>query len=185
MEKSKLGPQTLLYPMPAVLVGSLVKGKPNFMTAAWCAIAAHKPPTISVAIHKSRYTLKGINEDKSFSINIPNRKLVEEVDFCGLYTGAKHDKSEIFNVFYGTLKTAPLIEECPINLECKLTNSLDVGSHIIVVGEIIETFVNNDCLSKGKPDPRKIDPIMYITSVRKYCVLGDYIADAFSIGRKK
>ena len=184
MKKKSLGPQTLLYPMPAVLVGSLVEGKPNFMTAAWCGIAAHKPPAICVAIHKSRYTLKGINENETFSINIPNRNIVEKVDFCGTHTGLKHDKSKIFNVFYGNLKTAPLAEECPVNLECKLINSLDVGSHMLVVGEIIDTFINEDCLVEGKPDPKRIDPLIYATSARKYCVLGDYIADAFNIGKK-
>jgi len=67
MEKIRLGPQTFLYPMPAVLVGATVNGKPNFMTAAWCAIAAYKPPAISVAIRKVRYTLKGVQEHGSFS----------------------------------------------------------------------------------------------------------------------
>ena len=67
MSKTKLGPQTLLYPMPAVLVGSIVDEKPNFMTAAWCGIACKKRPAISVAIRNSRYTLKGIEEKRSFS----------------------------------------------------------------------------------------------------------------------
>jgi flavin reductase (DIM6/NTAB) family NADH-FMN oxidoreductase RutF len=100
MSKTKLGPQTLLYPMPAVLVGSLVDGKANFMTAAWCGIACMKPPAISVAIRSSRHTLKGIEEKRSFSINVPSTELVKKVDYCGIYSGAKKDKSMLFEVFY-------------------------------------------------------------------------------------
>ena len=161
MSKTKLGPQTLLYPMPAVLVGSVVDGKPNFMTAAWCGIACMKPPALSVAINHTRHALKGIQEEKAFSINVPSTELVKEVDFCGIYSGKNKDKSGMFEVFYGDLQTAPLIRECPINLECKMTHSLDLGSHSLVVGEIIETHIDEDCLKDGKPDPQKMIPLSF------------------------
>ncbi|MBE9574259.1 MAG: flavin reductase, partial [Proteobacteria bacterium] len=83
MEKIKLGPQTFLYPMPAVLVGAMVDGKPNFMTAAWCGIAAYEPPAIAVAIRKERYTLKGVREHGTFSINVASSSMVKKVDYCG------------------------------------------------------------------------------------------------------
>jgi flavin reductase (DIM6/NTAB) family NADH-FMN oxidoreductase RutF len=101
MKKVKLGPQTLLYPMPAVLVGALVNGKSNFMTAAWCGIVASTPPSISVGLRPERYTLKGISNQGTFSINIPSASIVEKVDYCGIYSGHKVDKSQIFNVEYG------------------------------------------------------------------------------------
>ncbi len=185
MKKKRLGPKTLLYPMPAVLIGSMVQDKPNFMTAAWCGIAAHTPPAISVAIQKSRYTLRGINENRCFSVNIANSKLLKKVDYCGLHTGLKHDKSKIFEVFYGDLEKAPMVEECAVNLECKLINSIELESHMLIVGEIVETFINEDCLKGGKPDPKKIDPLIYAPEIRKYCTLGEYIGDAFSIGKKE
>jgi len=86
MEKIKLGPQTLLYPMPAVLVGANVDLKANFMTAAWCGIAASSPPAISVALQKVRHTLKGIHEQGTFSINVPSTSLARKVDYCGIYS---------------------------------------------------------------------------------------------------
>ena len=184
MSKTKLGPQTLLFPMPAVLVGSLVEGKPNFMTAAWCGIACMKPPAISVAINNTRHTLKGIKEKGTFSINVPSTKQVMQVDFCGIYSGKKKEKSEIFDVFYGDLETAPLIGECPVNLECKVIQSLDLGSHSLVVGEILETHVNGDCLTDGKPDPEKIDPLVYLTSAGKYARIGKVVAKAFEVGKE-
>ena len=184
MSKTKLGPQTLLYPMPAVLVGSLVDGKPNFMTAAWCGIACMKPPALSVAINHTRHTLKGVQEEKTFSINVPSTELVKQVDFCGIYSGKKKDKSGMFEVFYGDLETAPLIRECPINLECKMTHSLDLGSHSLVVGEIIETHVDEDCLTDGRPDPEKIDPLIFLPAVQRYGKLGELIANAFKVGKE-
>jgi flavin reductase (DIM6/NTAB) family NADH-FMN oxidoreductase RutF len=183
MDKKKFGPQTLLYPMPAVLVGANINEKPNFMTAAWCAIAAHKPPAVSVAIRKERYTLEGVRENGTFSINVPSSDMVKKTDYCGVYSGKKNDKSQIFKVFYGDLTTAPLIQECPLNLECKVIHYLDLGSHTLVVGEIIETYLSEDCLTDGKADPAKIDPLIFITSIRKYHRLGDEIASAFKVGK--
>ncbi|NTV38267.1 MAG: flavin reductase family protein, partial [Anaerolineales bacterium] len=92
-----------------------------------------------VGIQPVRYTIKGIREHGTFSINIPSVKTAKMVDYCGLYSGKKKDKSHIFRTFYGTLETAPLIDECPVNLECAVKHSLDLGSHILFVGEIVET----------------------------------------------
>ena len=185
MEKVKLGPQTLLFPMPAVLVGANVNEKPNFMTVAWCGIAAFKPPAVSLALRKDRYTLIGVNEKKAFSVNVASAGLAQKVDHCGIYSGKNRDKSNVFDVFYGTLETAPLIKECPVNLECKVIHSLDLGSHTLVVGEIVETFVTEDCLTDGKPDPEKIDPIVYTPGALTYQRLGEVIGKAFSIGKDR
>ena len=172
MDKIKFGPQTLLYPMPAALVGANVNDKPNFMTAAWCGIAAYKPPAISVALRKERYTLKGIRENGTFSVNVSSSDMVKKTDFCGVYSGKKTDKSQIFKTFYGELKTAPLNQDCPVNLECKAIHYLDLGSHTLVVGEIIETYISEDCLTDGKADPVKIDPLIYAPGTLKYHRLG-------------
>ena len=126
MEKIKLGSQTLLYPMPAVLAGANVNEKPNLMTAAWCGIASHEPPAVAVAVCKNRYTLEGIRKNETFSINVPSSDMTKKTDYCGLYYGKNNDKSQIFKIFYGALKTAPLIQECPVNLECKVIHYLDL-----------------------------------------------------------
>jgi flavin reductase (DIM6/NTAB) family NADH-FMN oxidoreductase RutF len=172
MEKSKLGPQTLLYPMPAVLVGAMVGEKPNFMTAAWC-----------VALQKIRHTLKGIKEHDTFSINVPSTTIAKQVDYCGIYSGKKRDKSELFNVFFGVLKTAPLIQECAVNLECQVIHTLDLKSHELVIGEIIETYVTKDCVTDEKPDPEKIDPLIYTPGVMQYQRLGEIVGKAFHMGK--
>ncbi len=183
--KKAIGPQTLLYPMPAVLVGAQVKGKPNFMTAAWCGIVASSPPAISVAVRPARFTLEGISANNTFSINVPSANLATKVDFCGIYSGHKIDKSQIFKVDYGDLNTAPLIQECPVNLECRVIHSLKLGSHILFIGEITETYINEDCLTDDKADPAKIDPLIYTTGAGQYHRLGEVVGQAWEIGKKK
>jgi flavin reductase (DIM6/NTAB) family NADH-FMN oxidoreductase RutF len=184
MTKVKLGPQTLLYPMPAALIGAQVAGKANFLTVAWCAIAAHQPPSVAAAINRSRYTLEGITSNRTFSVNIPSTDLVKQVDYCGLYSGRRRDKSNVFTIFYGTLKTAPMVEDCPLNLECAVTNTMDVGSHVLVVGKIVETYLREDCLREGNADPEKIDPLIYVPGATEYRSLGQLVAPAFDVGKE-
>lgn len=184
MEKNKLGPEPLIMPMPALVVGANVNEKPNFMIASWCGIAAFKPPAVTVAMNKARYTLRGIRENGTFSVNVPSCGIIKKTDYCGIYSGRKKDKSQIFKTFYGELKTAPLIEECPINLECKVLHCLDMKTHLLIIGEIIETYVSKGCLTDGKVDPRKVDPPVYIRSTMKYHRLGEVLSSAFNVGRE-
>jgi len=95
------------------------------------------------------------------------------------------DKSQTFEIFYGEPKAAPLIIECPLNLEYKDIYYLDLGSHTLVVGEIIETYLAEDCLTNGKADPGKIDPLIFIASTRNYHRLGEVLAPAFKIGKEQ
>ena len=187
MTKVTLGPQTLIYPMPALLIGANVDGKPNFMTAAWCGIANGEPPMISVAIRHSRHTHKGIRQNMTFSVNVPSTDLVKEADYCGLASGARVNKVEVcnFSVFYGRLSNAPLIEQCPVNLECRVVHILNLGSHSLFVGRIEETHVSESCLTDGKPDVDKIKPFIYTTDPAiHYQAFGEVIAKAFSIGKQ-
>jgi len=187
MGKILMGPQTLIYPMPALLVGANVDDKPNFMAVAWGGIANSEPPMISVAIRHQRYTLRGIRQNLTFSVNVPSIDMVRETDYCGLTSGSKVNKVEVcqFKVFYGKLDNAPLIEQCPINLECKVVHILDLGSHSLIVGRIEETHISESCLTDGKQDINKIKPFAYIPApARQYQALGEIIAKAYSIGKE-
>ncbi len=185
MDKVLLGAVNLTYPWPALLIGANVDGKPNFMTAAWCGIANSEPPMISVAIRSSRYTHKGIRQNKAFSVNVPSIDLVVETDYCGTVSGAEADKVAAcrFKVFYGKLESAPLIEQCPVNLGCRVVHALELGSHTLFVGQIEETHVSKDCLTDGKPDVDKIKPIIYVAGPsRRYQAFGEIVGRAFEIG---
>ncbi|HOI95609.1 MAG TPA: flavin reductase family protein [Syntrophobacter fumaroxidans] len=187
MKKITLGPQTLIYPMPAFLIGADVGGKPNFMTAAWSGICNSSPPMVTAALQHHRYTLKGIRENGTFSLNVPSVDQVKETDYCGIVTGAKEDKAAVcgFKVFYGKLKGAPLIEQCPVNLECRVVHTLNLGSHTLLVGLIEEVHVSEGCVTGGQPDVTKVNPLIYSSGSKKsYCSIGKVVAPAFSIGQE-
>jgi flavin reductase (DIM6/NTAB) family NADH-FMN oxidoreductase RutF len=182
MQKVTVGPMPYMSVMPTVLVGANVTGKPNYMTAAWATVACMAPPMVCVAINKTRYTAKGIGENRNFSLNIPSAQHVVEADHCGLVSGAAEDKSKVFTSFYGTLKTAPMAKECPVNIECTLFKEVDCGSHVLYVGEVVEIHADKACLTDGKPDVAKIHPIVY--SQATYFDIGRPVEKAFSAGKK-
>ena len=184
MRRITMGPRTFLFPMPTVLIGAMVEGRPNFMTVAYAGVVNAEPPTVAVGLRPVRHTRKGVQESGVFSLCIPPAGLVAETDFAGIYTGAKTDKAELFQVFYGALEKAPLIEGCPINLECRLVETVELGTHGVFMGEVVESHVQEDCLTDGLPDMGKVDPILYATADRSYWRVGKRLAQAFSVGKK-
>ena len=187
MKKTSMGPQALIYPMPALLIGTNVDDKPNFMTVAYSGIVNAEPPMISVSIRHNRYSFKGISQNMAFSVNVPSVDSMIETDYCGIESGYKSNKAEVcrFKIFYGKLNNAPLIEQCPINLECNVVHILDLGSHVLIIGRIEESYISNDCLTGGKPDIEKISPLIYVrTPNQEYATFGQVMGKAFSIGQQ-
>jgi flavin reductase (DIM6/NTAB) family NADH-FMN oxidoreductase RutF len=172
--------------MPALLVGADVDGKPNFMTVAWAGIANGEPPIVSVAIRPARHTMAGIRQNSEFSVNVPAAAQAREVDFCGVKSGSTVDKVARcgFTVFRGVLLHAPLIEQCPINLECKVRQMIELESHCLVLGEVVETHVSEDCLAaNGAIDFVSVEPLVFLNNpTRKYCELGKVVGEAFRLG---
>ncbi|MDD5287552.1 MAG: flavin reductase family protein [Dehalococcoidales bacterium] len=186
MTKVQLGPQPSLYPMPVVMVGTNIDGKPNFMTVAWCGIVNGSPPMISIAIGSHNHTQKGIRQNMAFSINIPSTDIVKEADFCGITSGADVDKVSIckFKLFNGKTANAPMIEQCPINMECKVAQIFDWGGVYFIIGRIEETHVSDNCLTRGKLDAGKLKLLAYTRAPSpKYYALNEVIGDAYSIGK--
>ena len=139
MSKIKVGPNISL-PMPVTLVGSIIEQKANFMAAGWVTRVNSKPPYIGVGVNKVHYTPLGIQEKRTFSVNFPAIDIVTETDYCGLVSGRNADKSGIFEVFYGDLKTAPMIKNCPLSMECKMTQSVDLPTNSFFIAEIINIY---------------------------------------------
>lgn len=187
MGKILMGPQALIYPMPVLLVGANVDYKPNFMVVGGCHNANGDPPMISVSIQRQVYTYRGITQNLTFSVNVPSTDMVRETDYCGNVSGSKVNKVKVcqFNVFYGKLNNAPLIEQCPVNLECRVVHMLNLGSHSLIVGKIEEIHISESCLTDGKPSLNKIKPFTYSRAPDdQYQALGQAIAKAFSIGEE-
>lgn len=182
MEKFKIDNNAFVYPMPVVLAGSVVDGKANFMAVGWVSRVNFKPPMIGIAL-SPHYTNKGIDDNQAFSINIPDVSLMEKTDYCGLVSGKKVDKSKIFKVFYGQLPHAPMIEECPLCMACKLYDAKKLPSNTIYIGEIVEAFTEERYLTEGKPDIKKINPFTLTMPDNGYWQVGDHAGKAWSIGK--
>ena len=185
MNKKTTGPVPYISPMPAVLVGADVNGKPNYLTAAFAAVISHKPPLIVIGLQAARvrYTRVGLEENQVFSVNIPSRDQMTAVDYCGIFSGRNKDKSQVFTTFYGKLAKAPMIEECPVNLECKLFKEVELGSHAAFFGEVVESYADPNCLENGRPAIKKVDPLIYDFGQRDYWGLGDLLGPAHSVGK--
>jgi flavin reductase (DIM6/NTAB) family NADH-FMN oxidoreductase RutF len=184
MEKKTLGNKSLLYPMPVTIVGADVEGKPNFLAIAFIGIVNANPGMVALGANRKHHTNKGILANRTFSINIPSRDQLEITDYVGLYSGAKIDKSHLFEVFYGKLGNAPMIASCPLNLECRVTDVLERGGldHIFV-GEIVESYCEEKYLAGGNPDIEKMRPAAFSMYDNRYFAIGEYLGDAWSMGR--
>jgi flavin reductase (DIM6/NTAB) family NADH-FMN oxidoreductase RutF len=183
MDKINLGPTIPAYPMPVSLVGAHVDGKPNFLAVAWFTMAGYKPPAIAITLGRGHYTNPGIKENQSFSVCLPSEEMIAAVDYCGIKSGKKTDKSGIFDLFYGELKTAPMIKVCPLNMECKLVETVEGGSNEIFIGQIIGTYTEERYLSDGKPDFKKMKPFILSQPDTAYWSLGKPLADAWNVGK--
>jgi len=180
MDKIKLGAKPYLFPMPVLLVGANVEGKPNFLAVSYAGIVGDTPPTITIDIARDHLTTKGIVANATFSVNLPSAAMLELTDYCGTYSGMEVDKSGLFKVFYGVLGNAPLITECPLNLECKVRQVVD-GE--LFFGEIVESYSEKRFLTNGVLDIAKLNPIMFSISQDSYWRLGAFLGKAYDIGK--
>ena len=171
-----------LYPMPMVLVGSVVEGKANFMAVAWVSRVNFKPPLFAIALGP-HLTNKGIDENKEFSINIPGVSLIEKIDYCGLVSGSKIDKSELFNVFFGELGKAPLIEECPVCMSCSLFDAVRLPTNTLYIGEPKEVFTEENYMTDNKVDIKKVNPFTLTMPDNHYWSVGENLGRAWNIGK--
>ncbi len=163
--KVKKRPWAALFPCPVVLVTCIdSNGKPNIITLAWVGVACSDPPMISLGIRPQRHSFKLINDSKEFVVNIPTKEILKESDFCGVVSGSDTDK------FASTKLTAepaekvkpPLIQECPVNIECVLKKKIPLGVHHLFIGEIVSVHVDQDILNEnGRIDFTKISPFVY------------------------
>lgn len=187
--KRRLGPRELLYPMPAVFVVSAADGEVDVMAVAWIAIAGAKPPSVMMSIRSTRRTLELIERSGEFTVNTPRADMAAQLDFTGIVSGRTvPDKIREagLTAVPGAAVAAPIIAECPHNLECRVARMLEHGDHTIVIGEIVETHVDEAVLDESgeKPLADRIDPLVYVPTVREYRRLGEKVADAYTVGRR-
>ncbi len=184
MEKVNLGAVIPAYPMPVSLVGAHVNGKPNFLAVAWFSMVGFKPPRIAISLGKGHFTNPGIRENEAFSLCLPSEEMVEITDYCGIVSGKKTDKSEIFELFYGELKTAPMIGDFPLCMECRVVQVVESGQNEIFIGDIVGVYTEDRFLTEGRLDFAKMKPLVLSQPDTAYWGLGGPVAKAWSVGKK-
>jgi flavin reductase (DIM6/NTAB) family NADH-FMN oxidoreductase RutF len=180
MEKVNIGKATA-GATPAVIAGALVNGKPNYLALGNFGGICPRPATVYISVNKAHYTNAGIKETGYFSVNIPSKELAQKMDYVGLVSGKDTDKSGVFTAFYGSVNKAPMINECPVNLLCKLLQTVDLPTQEVFIGEVVETYVAKDCFTNEKPDIKKINPLLLGGGC--YWVLGDKAGNSFTDGK--
>jgi flavin reductase (DIM6/NTAB) family NADH-FMN oxidoreductase RutF len=179
-----IGTVNALYPMPTTLVGATVNAKPNFLAVAHVGIMNHGTPQyLSIGLHKSHYSNGGIHENRTFSICLPSEELMVETDYCGIMTGKKTDKATLFDIFYGDLKTAPMIQQCPVNMELKLHDVLDFSTHDIFVGELVQTYADEGVVVDGNIDIARLKPLLFDMASKHYWSLGQPLGKCWNAGK--
>ncbi|MFC1978296.1 flavin reductase family protein [Chloroflexota bacterium] len=184
MGRKELVPQCLIPVRPILLVGANVGGKPNFMEVGGGGLLSSGPPMIAVPIRYKQYTLKGILENWTFSVNIPSVELAREADYCGIVSGARTDKVKDcnFEISYGKLNTAPMIDQCPITMECSVMQIIRSDIHAIIIGKVEGTYVSEELVKEGKPDFDSLAPLLWFREKGEYVTMGQSVGKPRSIG---
>lgn len=139
MEKTQGNMKSCLQPMPKVLVSCRdINGKNNALAVAYCGNCSYDPPMVMVGIVPSRYSYKIIKETGVFVVNITTKEQKEMFDYLGSHSGRDEDKFSKFNIKVeeGLKVNAPLLADCPINIECRVVDSIVTGSHEMFIGKI-------------------------------------------------
>lgn len=187
MGKQHWKPGNMLNPVPAVMVSVTDKeGKSNIITVAWAGTVCTNPPMVSISVRPSRYSYQILEETGEFVINLTNESLVKACDYCGVVSGRDVDK------FAKTgLTPIPMehvhamgIEESPVNMECKITEKRELGSHTMFIAEVVGVTVDDQYMDEtGKFHINESGLVMY--SHGEYFALGKKLGKfGYSVKKK-
>ncbi|MEW5723967.1 MAG: flavin reductase family protein [Thermodesulfobacteriota bacterium] len=165
------------------ILGTSVKGRPNFMALAWLTRVNFKPPMIAIAVNKNNQSCGGILETGQFSVNVPSKDMAAITDYTGLVSARNTDKSGLFEVFHGRLEKAPLIRECPLNVECRVVEKVELPTNFLFVGEVAGVHAEERFLTDGLPDYDKIRPFLLTMPDNLFRALGEQVGRAWHDGK--
>lgn len=183
MAKKNIGKSFDICPMPVIIVGALTDDKPNFMTAAWITKLNSAPPLLGLSLGQGQHTAKGIRQNGEFSINYPSIDQAVLTDYLGLVHGYDEDKSAHVKIFQGALKAAPMVQQCPVTMECRLTQTVELPKDFLFIAEVVSVYASEAVLTEGRVDAVKLRPFVLTMPGNGYWALGERIGDAWSIGK--
>ncbi len=175
MAKILFKPGNMLYPLPAVMVSVADReGRTNIITVAWAGTICTNPPMVSISVRPSRYSHHMILETGGFVINLTTRALVRATDYCGVRSGRDVDKWKEAGLtpMRSDAVDAPCIAECPVNIECRVVRTEQLGSHDMFIAEVAAVHVDDRYMDgKGRFHLEDARPIVY--SHGEYYDLGE------------
>ena len=177
MAKVPLKPGTYLYPIPAALITCGPPEKPNIITLAWVGTVCSEPPMLGISIRPSRHSSGLVKQYGEFAVNLPTADLVRATDYCGVVSGQKLDKFAATGMTPAPAKVihTVVIAECPVNIECRVTQVLFLGSHDLFLGHVVAVQADERILNeKGEIDLAKANPLAYGSN--HYWALGQLLA---------
>lgn len=179
MAKKSLKATSALLLTPVVLVTCQdEEARPNIITLGWVGVANSDPPMISIAIRRERHSHSIIKKTGEFVANLPTTAILKEMDFCGVASGSKVDKfstTKLTPMPAEKLK-APLIKECPVNLECRVRQVFPLGSHDLFLGEVVAAHMDTEIQDeKGRMDIQKARLFAFCPGAMEYWSLGERI----------
>ena len=176
-----------MAPLPAVMVSSGTVEKPNVMTVAWTGIINTQPSKTYISVRKSRYSYDLIKNSGTFVINLVPSTLVKACDFCGVRSGKDIDKFKVCNLTPEASVTveAPSIAECPLSLECRVSEIIELGSHDMFLADIVSVAVKKDLIDQnGRLALEKAGLLAYVHG--EYFTLGKKIGSfGYSVKKKR
>ena len=188
MTFKSLGSTTAAFPTPTWVVATYdQEGRANAMTAAWGGVANSSPASVFVAIRPDRYTYENMIAKREFTVCIPSEEYAKHADYFGIEGGRSTDKIAAAGLTAARAEkvNAPYIKEFPMYLECKLTDRMNLGSHFVLIGQIIDVKADEAILDhKDSIEIQKLKPIVYSPTDRSYYKVGEEIGQAFSIGKE-
>ena len=153
MEKKLFKGSVVLNPVPVVLITSKnSEGKDNVFTVAWTGTICTKPPMLSISIRPERLSYEYIKETMEFTVNLPTRRLTRETDYCGVRSGRTNDKIKEmgFTLKDGKEVKSSYIEECPVNIECKVKQIIPLGTHDLFLAEVLCSHIDSRLLDENE-----------------------------------
>ena len=184
MSKIAIDKGMFCLPWTQTLLGTHLNGKPNFMACDWLTRVNLDPMLLGVCVNKTHASNAAIRATGEFSVNVPTVEMVGVTDYCGIVSGDKVDKSGLFRVFYGELRAAPLIEECPINIECRLLQAVELPTNTFFIAEVLNVYSEERFLTDGAPDVRKIKPFVLTMPDNTFWSIGESVGRAWHDGAK-
>ena len=184
-----IGPRPFAGPAPVFWVGTYdAMNRANVMTGIMGGLCCLHPPCISISVGKASWTHSAIVERRAFTLSIPGKDRVGEIDFCGLVSGREEDKFASLGLTAGVGEhvDAPYVEDCPVVIELLLRHTLPLGSHTQFVGEIMDVKVLSRCLTSDLiPGPNALESFCFFPLAGEYYSIGGLLARAFSVGKTR